>query len=212
MPIKESGSNSLNEEQKIAVGYIYDNPITIITGRPGSGKSFCAAHCALDFIYKKMTGSVMLLRPTVEVGKSLGYLKGGLEQKIEPYFEAFLENIMECGSENKDKVRGLIEAGIFKESAIQFVRGKTFNEFVVIDEAQNTSRKEMEAIITRLGKNGKMVILGDLQQKDITDSNDGLSWLIDLSNHFDEIKRIDLKGNHRHDLVQRILDYAYKKR
>ena len=70
----------------------------------------------------------------------------------------------------------------------------------------------MEALVTRLGKTGKIVILGDLQQKDITSDNDGLSWVIRLSERFDEIKRIDLKGNHRHDLVQQILDFTYNKK
>jgi phosphate starvation-inducible PhoH-like protein len=208
-PIKAISKIQLNEEQKIAAGYIYNNPITIITGRPGSGKSACAAHCALDFLNKKMTEKVVLFRPTVEVGRTLGFMPGDLRSKLSSYFEAFIENLEDC-SVDKNKIKTYLEAGILTEQALQFVRGRTFSDFVVIDEAQNSTQKEMEALITRLGKTGKIVILGDLQQKDITSENDGLSWAIKLSERFDEIKRIDLKGNHRHDLVQKILDFTYK--
>lgn len=208
--IKANNLIQLNEEQKIAAGYIYNNPITIITGRGGSGKSLVTANCALDFLSKKMTDKVLLLRPTVEVGKSLGYLPGDLTSKLSPYFEAFIDNLNSCTSD-KDRIKRYLESNIIEEAAIQFVRGRTYNQLVICDEAQNSTQKEMEAIITRLGKTGKMVILGDLQQKDITTSNDGLSWVINLSNKFDSIKRIDLKQNHRHELVQQILDYTYGK-
>jgi phosphate starvation-inducible PhoH-like protein len=208
--IKEINAIQLNEEQKLASKYIYENPITIITGRPGSGKSLCAAHCALHFLAKKMADNIVLFRPTVEVGKTLGFMPGDLTSKLSPYFEAFIENLEAC-SINKTKIKEYLEKDIIKEQALQFVRGKTFSNFVIVDEAQNSTQKEMEALVTRLGKTGKIVLLGDLQQKDITSQNDGLSWVINLSNHFDEIKRIDLKGNHRHDLVQKILDFTYKK-
>lgn len=207
-PIKAISAIQLNEEQKLAASYIYNNPITIITGRPGSGKSACAAHCALDFLAKKMTERVVLFRPTVEVGKTLGFMPGDLMSKLSSYFEAFIENLEDCTTD-KTKIKTYLESGVLTEQALQFVRGRTFSSFVVIDEAQNSTQKEMEALITRLGKTGKIVILGDLQQKDITSDNDGLSWAIKLSEKFDEVKRIDLKGNHRHDLVQKILDYTY---
>lgn len=210
-PIKEISAIQLNEEQKQAANYIYENPITIITGRPGSGKSACAAHCALNFLTKKMAERVVLFRPTVEVGRTLGFMPGDLSSKLSPYFEAFIENLEDCTT-NKNKIKDYLEKGTITEQALQFVRGKTFSNFVVVDEAQNSTQKEMEALVTRLGKTGKIVILGDLQQKDITSDNDGLSWVIRLSERFDEIKRIDLKGNHRHDLVQQILDFTYNKK
>lgn len=210
-PIKEISVIQLNEEQKLAASYIYNNPITIITGRPGSGKSACAASCALNFLTKKMADRVVLFRPTVEVGRTLGFMPGDLTQKLSPYFEAFIENLEDCTT-NKPKIKEYLEKGIITEQALQFVRGKTFSNFVVVDEAQNSTQKEMEALVTRLGKTGKIVILGDLQQKDITAENDGLSWIIKLSEKIDEIKRIDLKGNHRHDLVQKILDFTYNKK
>jgi phosphate starvation-inducible PhoH-like protein len=136
-------------------------------------------------------------------------MPGDLRSKLSSYFEAFIENLEDC-SIDKNKIKTYLESGVLSEQALQFVRGRTFSDFVVIDEAQNSTQKEMEALITRLGKTGKIVILGDLQQKDITSENDGLSWAIRLSERFEEIKKIDLKGNHRHDLVQKILDFTYK--
>jgi phosphate starvation-inducible PhoH-like protein len=209
-PIKAINAIQLNEEQKLGASYIFDFPITIITGRAGSGKSLCAAHCALKFLSNKMS-RVTLFRPTVETGRSLGFLPGDMKAKLSEYFEAFIENLENCCTD-KALIKKYLEDGKISENAIQFVRGKTFSDFVVIDEAQNCTQKEMEALITRLGKTGKIVVLGDLQQKDITNENDGLSWLINLSNHFEEIKRIDLKTNHRHPLVQQILDFTYGKK
>jgi len=176
-----------------------------------SGKSLCAAHCGLKFLSDKMASRITLFRPTVETGRSLGFLPGDMKAKLSEYFEAFIENLENCCTD-KALIKKYLEDGKISENAIQFVRGKTFSDFVVIDEAQNCTQKEMEALITRLGKTGKIVVLGDLQQKDITNENDGLSWLINLSNHFEEIKRIDLKTNHRHPLVQQILDFTYGKK
>jgi predicted ribonuclease YlaK len=92
---------------------------------------------------------------------------------------------------------------------VQFIRGKTIDDILVVEEAQNLTKAEMLAILTRLGKTGKIVINGDNEQKDIRDSYNGLSYAIDLSKKIDGIKWIKLKENHRSDLVGQILDFEY---
>ena len=92
---------------------------------------------------------------------------------------------------------------------VQFIRGKTVDDVLVVEEAQNLTKAEMLAILTRLGKNGKIIINGDNEQKDIKDPFNGLSYAIDLAKKIDGIKWIKLKHNHRSDLVGKILDYEY---
>ena len=93
---------------------------------------------------------------------------------------------------------------------MQFVRGKTVNEILIVEECQNLTKEEVLAIITRLGKKGKIILNGDGAQKDIKSSFTGLDYILDLSKHVTEIKHIKLKHNHRSDLVGKILDYEYK--
>jgi hypothetical protein len=92
---------------------------------------------------------------------------------------------------------------------VQFIRGKTIDDILVVEEAQNLTKAEMLAILTRLGKTGKIIVNGDNEQKDIKDSYNGLSFAIDLSKKIDEIKWIKLKENHRSDIVGKILDFEY---
>lgn len=93
---------------------------------------------------------------------------------------------------------------------VQFIRGKTIDDVLVVEEAQNLNKQQMLAILTRLGKTGKIIINGDNEQKDIKDEYNGLSYVIELSKKIEEIKWIKLKVNHRSDLVGKILDYEYK--
>jgi PhoH-like ATPase len=93
---------------------------------------------------------------------------------------------------------------------VQFIRGKTIDDVLIVEEAQNLTKSQMLAILTRLGKTGKIIINGDNEQKDIKDDYNGLSYAIELSKKIPEIKWIKLKENHRSDLVGKILEYEYK--
>jgi phosphate starvation-inducible PhoH-like protein len=161
----------------------------------------------LDFIFKKEYESIYVTRAAVEVGHSLGFLPGSLNEKFDPYLEAFKENLVKCY--DKGKIDTLIQDGKVVALPVQFIRGKTIDDVLVVEEAQNLSKAEMLAILTRLGKNGKIIINGDNEQKDIKDPYNGLSYAIDLSKKLQEIKWIKLKHNHRSDLVGKILDYEY---
>jgi phosphate starvation-inducible PhoH-like protein len=197
----------LNEEQKETKSIIRNNQITVITGRAGCGKSLVSAQTALDFLFKKEYESIYVTRAAVEVGHSLGFLPGSLSDKFDPYLEAFKENLVKCY--DKTKIDTLIQDGKVVALPVQFIRGKTIDDVLVVEEAQNLTKAEMLAILTRLGKNGRIIINGDNEQKDIKDPYNGLSYVIELSKKIEEIKWVKLKHNHRSDLVGKILDYEY---
>ena len=198
---------TLNEEQKLAKQLIIDNQIVIVTGRAGSGKSLICAQAALDFLMKKQCNHIYVTRATIEVGGSLGFLPGDLEDKFNPYLEAFQENLEKCY--DKLKIKELVKNKKVIAYPIQFIRGKTIDDILVVEEAQNLTKGEMLAILTRLGKNGKIIINGDNEQKDIKESYTGLSYAIELSKKIEGIEWIKLKANHRSDLVGKILDLEY---
>jgi phosphate starvation-inducible PhoH-like protein len=197
----------LNEEQKLAKQLIINNQIVIVTGRAGSGKSLVCAQAALDFLMKKQCNHIYVTRATIEVGSSLGFLPGDLEDKFNPYLEAFQENLEKCY--DKLKIQELVKAKKVVAYPVQFIRGKTIDDVLVVEEAQNLSKGEMLAILTRLGKTGKIIINGDNEQKDIKESYTGLSYAIDISKKIEGIEWIKLKANHRSDLVGKILDNEY---
>jgi phosphate starvation-inducible PhoH-like protein len=198
---------TLNEEQKLAKQLIIDNQIVIVTGRAGSGKSLVCAQAALDFLMKKQCNHIYVTRATIEVGSSLGFLPGDLEEKFNPYLEAFQENLEKCY--DKIKIQELVKNKRVIAYPVQFIRGKTIDDVLVVEEAQNLSKGEMLAILTRLGKTGKIIINGDNEQKDIKESYTGLSYAIDISKKIEGIEWIKLKANHRSDLVGKILDNEY---
>ena len=211
--IKSITAVQLNEEQKEAKRLIIENQIIIVTGRAGSGKSLVCAQSALDFLKKKQIGCIYNTRAAIEVGKSLGFLPGDINGKFDPYMEALIENLTKCCSD-KNEVPKMIEDGKVKALPVQFIRGKTVDDILIVEEAQNLTKGEMLAILTRLGKSGKIVINGDNEQTDInskTGEINGLSYVIELSKKIEEIKWIKLKENHRSDLVGKILEHEYGK-
>jgi phosphate starvation-inducible PhoH-like protein len=156
---------------------------------------------------KKQCDHVYVTRATIEVGGSLGFLPGDLEDKFNPYLEAFQENLEKCY--DKVKIGELVKNKKIIAYPVQFIRGKTIDDILVVEEAQNLTKGEMLAILTRLGKTGKIIINGDNEQKDIKESYTGLSYAIELSKKIEGIEWIKLKANHRSDLVGKILDLEY---
>jgi len=198
---------TLNEEQKLAKQLIMDNQIVIVTGRAGSGKSLICAQTALDFLMKKQCDHIYVTRAAVEVGNSLGFLPGDLEEKFNPYLEAFRENLEKCY--DRVKIGELVKEKKITAYPVQFIRGKTIDDILVVEEAQNLTRHEMLAILTRLGKTGKIIINGDLEQQDIRENFNGLAYAIELAKKIDGIEWVKLKHNHRSDLVGKILANEY---
>jgi len=211
--IKSIGAVQLNDEQKEAKRLIVENQIVIVTGRAGSGKSLVCAQAALDFYKKKQINCIYNTRAAIEVGKSLGFLPGSLNEKFDPYMEALLENLNKCCTD-KNEITKLLQDEKIKALPVQFIRGKTIDDILIVEEAQNLTKAEMLAILTRLGKTGKIVINGDNEQTDIktpTGEINGLNYAIELSKKIEEIKWVKLTANHRSDLVGKILDYEYGK-
>lgn len=198
---------TLNEEQKQAKELIINNQIVVVTGRAGSGKSLVCAQTALDFLMTKQCNQILVTRATVEAGESLGFLPGDMKDKFNPYIEAFQENLIMCY--DKTKIMDYIRTQQINAFPVQFVRGKTVNDILVVEEAQNLTKHQMLALLTRLGKTGKIIINGDLEQQDTKDTFTGLHYIIELSKKIEGIEYIKLKENHRSDLVGKILDYEY---
>lgn len=200
---------SLNEEQKTAKQMIIDNQITIVTGVAGTGKSLVGAITALDFLNKKECDKILVTRAAIEVGRSLGYLPGELDSKFNPYIEALIDNLHKCT--DKQKVNDFVKSGRIEGLPVQYIRGKTIDDVLIVEEAQNLTPFEMEAILTRLGKTGKIIINGDNAQRDVKLQQTGLDFAIDLSKNIKGIAWVKLKENHRSGLVGEILNYVYGK-
>ncbi len=204
-------SVQLNEEQKIGKSIIMGSEISIITGPPGCGKTLLVAQTVLDLLFNGHVNEVYITRPTQQVGASLGFLPGALQDKLDPYLDPFKDNLYTCYSNNKTKIDELLKDETIEGTAIQFIRGRTYGngKVFIVDEAQNTTKVEMLAILTRLGKGGKIIVIGDTSQKDTNVDFDGLSYAIELSKKIDEISLVKLHENHRSDLVAKILKYEY---
>lgn len=202
----------LNTEQKEAKRLIRENQIVVITGQAGSGKSLVGAQTALDFLFKKEYKKVVVTRALVEVGHSMGFLPGTMDDKFNPYMEAFIENVYACvDGANKAKVDEYIKEKTISAFPVQFIRGKTVNDILICEEAQNLNKAEMYAILTRLGKDGKIIINGDSAQRDTNIQYTGLDYVVEMAKHIPRIKHIKLKENHRSDLVGEIIEYENRK-
>lgn len=197
---------SLDEYQKAAKEAIIRNQITILTGGAGSGKTSCAVQAAVDLLFKKEIGKILITRPIVEVGKSMGFLPGELNEKYNPYIEPVLDSLYNC-YRDKEKIRKTLEEKKVEGYPIAYIRGKNMDDFLIVDEAQNLSELEIRAICTRLTPHGKIVFVGDIDQNDTMRSFTGLHYLIEMSKAIPEIEIHNMKNNHRSDLVAKILKF-----
>ena len=194
----------LNDEQKQAKSEILDNPVTVLRGMAGSGKTLVAAQVGLDLLFTKQVDKVIITRPTV-AKEDIGFLPGDIREKMDPWLAPVYHNLYMLY--NKEKVDKEIELGNIEIVPFAFMRGRTFvNSFVIVDEAQNVTHTQMETVLGRLGKDSKMVICGDLAQIDLKSKKDsGFSFLQRLEENVKGFKIFTLKQNHRHDVVESIL-------
>jgi phosphate starvation-inducible PhoH-like protein len=213
---------TLDEDQKKVKADIYDSQIVIVTGRAGSGKSLVCALTALDLMFQKEVSKIYVTRANIETGRSLGYLPGSIDEKFNPYLEAFKENLFKGYADAPDKKLKLNKHFSDKDidaMPIAFIRGKTIDDILVIEEAQNLTVHEVSSIVSRLGKTGRIVFNGDFDQCDIKPNHEtgervytGLHYLKDMSVALPEIKMHHLESNHRSDLVGKILDWEYSRK
>ena len=195
----------LNEEQKTAKALIIDNPITVLKGMAGSGKTLIATQVALDLLFTKQVDKIIITRPTVSK-EDIGFLPGDIREKMDPWLAPIYHNLYMLY--NKEKVDKELENGNIEIVPFAFMRGRTFvDSFVIVDEAQNVTHNQMETVIGRLGKGSKMVICGDMAQIDLKDRREtGFSFLARLEENVEGFKTASLEQNHRHSIVSPILE------
>ena len=194
----------LNEEQKLAKALIVENPVVVLKGMAGSGKTLVAVQATLDMLFSREVEKIVITRPTV-AKEELGFLPGDLKEKMDPWLAPIYHNLyMLYGKEKVDKE---LEQGNIEIVPFAFMRGRTFvNSFVIVDEAQNVTHDQMETVLGRLGKGSKMVICGDLAQIDLKVKKDtGFSFLTRIEEQVRGFKVFALLQNHRHDIVSPIL-------
>jgi phosphate starvation-inducible PhoH-like protein len=194
----------LNEEQKQSKSLILENPITVLKGMAGSGKTLVAVQSALDMLFSKEVEKIIITRPTVSK-EEIGFLPGDLREKMDPWLAPIYHNLYSLYS--KEKIDKELERGNIEIVPFAFMRGRTFiNSFVIVDEAQNVTHEQMETVLGRLGKNSKMVICGDIAQIDLkTKKESGFSFLSRVEEQVPGFKVFTLKKNHRHEIVSPIL-------
>lgn len=193
--------------QKQILEKIKSNDILFVIGPAGSGKTYLAVALAISALRKKEVERIILIRPAVEAGESLGFLPGDLMEKIDPYFRPLYDAIYEMMP--SDKFQNYLERGMIEIAPLAYMRGRTLNHsFIILDDAQNTTLGQMKMFLTRFGFGSKIIVTGDITQVDLPQKTN--SGLVRISNILKDIKGIEFiylekKDVVRHRLVREII-------
>ncbi len=198
--------------QKHYVDAIEDNTITFGIGPAGTGKTYLAMAKAVAALQAKKVNRIVLTRPAVEAGESLGFLPGTLSEKIDPYLRPLFDALHDMI--DVDSIPRLIQTGVIEVAPLAYMRGRTLNDsFIILDEAQNTTPEQMKMFLTRLGFGSKMVVTGDVTQIDLPNgAKSGLRVITDILQDIDDIAFMELTAEDvvRHRLIGDIVK-AYEK-
>ena len=201
---------SLNQQEFINAINTYDLVFGI--GPAGTGKTYLAMAMALSFLQNKSVNRIILIRPAVEAGEKLGFLPGDMQQKINPYLRPLYDALFDLTE--TEQANKLIEKGIIEIAPLAYMRGRTLNNsFIILDEAQNTTKEQMKMMLTRSGFNSKMVITADITQIDLPQPNkSGVLHAMQILSSINGIvfTHFNERDVVRHRLVQKIIK-AYQK-
>jgi phosphate starvation-inducible PhoH-like protein len=197
--------------QRTYIDAIRKNTVTLAVGPAGTGKTYLAVACAVTAYRAKECSRIILTRPAVEAGEKLGFLPGDLQNKVDPYLRPLYDALFDMlGPETYQQ---LVEKGNIEVAPLAYMRGRTLDDsFIILDEAQNTSREQMKMFLTRIGFGSKVVITGDITQIDLPeDKVSGLKVAMTVLEGIDDSAICTLTGADvvRHRLVQKIIE-AYE--
>ena len=201
-----------SQNQKKYFELLNNKNIVFAIGPAGTGKTFLAVAKAVSCLQKGLIKKIILSRPAVEAGEKLGFLPGDLKEKVDPFLRPIYDALYEMMP--YDQVEKKIENGTIEIAPIAFMRGRTLEEcYIILDEAQNSTKIQMKMFLTRFGKNSKMVVVGDKTQIDLVTKND--SGLLDAEIKLKNMKDIGFiylndKDVIRHELVRKIIN-SYEK-
>ncbi len=192
--------------QAAYIDAIRTHTVTFALGPAGTGKTYLAMAMAVAALKRRDVGRVVLTRPVVEAGESLGFLPGTLEEKLDPYVRPLYDALFDMV--DAEKAATMVEQGVIEIAPLAFMRGRTLNDaFVILDEAQNTTPEQMKMFLTRLGFRSTFVVTGDTTQRDIAGTG-GLDSARRVLEGVEDIAFCDLDRTDivRHTLVGRIVD------
>ena len=203
--------NKLTPRTKNQAEYIrtiVENDITFCHGPPGTGKDWCSIGIACEYLLSNKVERIIITRPTIEVGNSLAALPGDAFSKVQPFMVPMLD-VLEFFL-GKTELEHYLKYGIVKVIPIQHIRGLTFNNsFIIVDECQDITKIQILAILTRIGQNSKMVLLGDIDQSDLPKNLQGA--FIDCINKLNNIDKIgisklEVEDIQRSPLIKKIVE------
>ncbi len=197
--------------QKAYIKAIKENDIVFGIGPAGTGKTYLAMAMALKYLKENRISKIILTRPAVEAGEKLGFLPGGIAEKVHPYLTPLYDALYDMV--DFDKASYLLEKGVIEIAPLAFMRGRTLNDaFIILDEAQNTTREQMKMFLTRIGFGSKAVITGDVTQIDLPrKTKSGLVEALKILKGIEGIGFVEFKKEDvvRHPIVQKIIQ-AYE--
>ncbi len=198
--------------QKEYVEAIKKNTVVFGVGPAGTGKTYLAVCMAVSAFKSRQVEKILLTRPAVEAGEKLGFLPGDLQEKVDPYLRPLYDALQELLG--LDTYAKLMERGVIEVAPLAYMRGRTLsNAFIILDEAQNTTKEQMKMFLTRMGEGSKVVVTGDVTQMDLPQGKDsGLVHATNILNGVEgiSVQRLTAKDVVRHPLVMRIIR-AYEK-
>ncbi len=178
---------------------LQDHEIVFAIGPAGTGKTYLAVAAAVNALRQKKVERIILVRPAVEAGESLGFLPGDMQEKVDPYLRPMYDALADLMS--YDKMRRFMELGVIEIAPLAFMRGRTLNNsFVILDEAQNTTVRQMKMFLTRMGVNTRVVITGDVTQIDLKDPT--ASGLVKIQTILSPVPDVKFIYFHPEDVVR----------